>query len=156
MLGATCSVIGPLSAALNAQLVQERTGASLNPTVGDEERRSEPTSLSGGKGRGGTGLGSQVTHALGSPKGGKARPARLLGLGPHRSRPSPRRPAIYSRVAEMSWVVSVIVMFVNATVIGGLQSGWNVAVAVSVNSACPFCTGKSPAAETLVLFAASG
>jgi hypothetical protein len=32
----------------------------------------------------------------------------------------------------------------------------NVAVAVSVNSACPFCTGKSPAAETLVLFAASG
>jgi hypothetical protein len=34
---------------------------------------------------------------------------------------------------------------------GGLRSGLNVAVAVSVNSACPFCTGKSPAAETLVL-----
>jgi hypothetical protein len=51
----------------------------------------------------------------------------------------------------MSWVVSAIVMSENTTVIGGLRSGLNVAVAASVNSACPFCTGKSPAAETLVL-----
>jgi hypothetical protein len=46
-------------------------------------------------------------------------------------------------------VVSVTVMSVNTTVIGGLQLGWNVAVAESVKSAFPFCTGKSPAAETL-------
>jgi hypothetical protein len=55
------------------------------------------------------------------------------------------------KVAEMLWVVSAIVMSENTTVIGGLHSGLNVAVAVSVNSACPFCTGKSLAAETLVL-----
>ena len=54
------------------------------------------------------------------------------------------------------FVVSVTVTSVNTTVIGGLHDGWNVAVAVSVKSALPFCTGKSPAAETLVLFAAFG
>jgi hypothetical protein len=37
---------------------------------------------------------------------------------------------------------------VNRTVIGGLHEGWNVAVSVSETSALPFCTGKSPAADT--------
>src|SRR4030095_11185105 len=42
------------------------------------------------------------------------------------------------------------------TVIGGEQSGWNVAVRVRLKSALPFCTGKSPSALTLVLLAAWG
>ena len=54
------------------------------------------------------------------------------------------------------FVVSVTVTSVNTTVIGGLHDGWNTAVALSVKSALPFCTGKSPAALTLVLFAAFG
>jgi len=54
------------------------------------------------------------------------------------------------------FVVSVTVTSVKTTVIGGLQSGWKVAVADSVKSAFPFCTGKSPSAETLSLFAALG
>src|SRR5262245_24081877 len=45
---------------------------------------------------------------------------------------------------------------VNCTVIGGLQFGWNVAVTDSVPSALPFCTGKSSADDTLVLFTALG
>src|SRR5919204_1332056 len=45
---------------------------------------------------------------------------------------------------------------VNWTVIGGLQSGWNVAVSERVPSALPFCTGKSPAELTLSLFTAFG
>jgi hypothetical protein len=53
-------------------------------------------------------------------------------------------------------VVSVTVTSVNCTVIGGLQFGWNVAVADSLKLALPFWTGKSPAAETLVLLAAFG
>src|SRR6266516_5944561 len=47
-------------------------------------------------------------------------------------------------------------MSLNTTVIGGVQSGWKVAVAVRLKSAFPFWTGKLPAAETLVLFAAFG
>ena len=54
------------------------------------------------------------------------------------------------------FVVSVTVTSVNATVIGGLHSGWNVAVTDSVKSALPFCTGKSPSALTLSLFTAFG
>jgi hypothetical protein len=54
------------------------------------------------------------------------------------------------------FVVSVIRMFDQTTVIGGVQSGWKVAVALRVKLALPFCTGKSPAAVTLVLFAALG
>src|SRR5574341_1885556 len=56
----------------------------------------------------------------------------------------------------MPLVVSVTVTSVNATVIGGLQSGWNTAVRVRLNSALPFCTGKSPSAETDSLLAALG
>ena len=52
--------------------------------------------------------------------------------------------------------MSVTVTFVNLTVIGGLQLGWNVAVTESEKSALPFWTGKSPSAETFVLFAAFG
>jgi hypothetical protein len=44
----------------------------------------------------------------------------------------------------MPFVVSVTVISVYTTVIGGVQSGWNDAVAVSVKSALPFWTGKSP------------
>jgi len=44
----------------------------------------------------------------------------------------------------------------NLTVIGGLHSGWKLAVKVSENSALPFCTGKSPAAETDSLLTALG
>jgi hypothetical protein len=54
----------------------------------------------------------------------------------------------------MPLVSSVTVTFVNLIVIGGLQLGWNVAVSVSENSALPFCTGKSPSAETDSLFVA--
>ena len=53
-------------------------------------------------------------------------------------------------------VVSVTVTSVNSTLIGGLQSGWKVAVTESVKSALPFCTGKSPSAETACLFTAFG
>ena len=53
-------------------------------------------------------------------------------------------------------MVSVTVTSVNWTVIGGAHSGWNVAVTDSVQSALPFCTGKSPADETLALFTALG
>ena len=56
----------------------------------------------------------------------------------------------------MPFVVSTTEMFENLTVCGGLQSGLNVAVAVSENSAAPFCTGKLSPAETLVLFTAFG
>jgi hypothetical protein len=60
------------------------------------------------------------------------------------------------KVAEMPLVVSVTVTSVKTTVIGGVQSGWNVAVSVSSKFAFPFCTGKSPSAETLALLAAFG
>lgn len=56
----------------------------------------------------------------------------------------------------MLFVVSVTVMSVNTTVIGGLQSGWNVAVTSIEKSALPFWTGTSSAPETLTLFAALG
>jgi hypothetical protein len=56
----------------------------------------------------------------------------------------------------MLFVVSVTVMSVNATVIGGLQSGWNVAVNSIEKRALPFWTGTSSAAETLSLFTALG
>ncbi|MDF2733483.1 MAG: hypothetical protein K0S97_106 [Chloroflexota bacterium] len=59
-------------------------------------------------------------------------------------------------VAEMPLVVSVTVTPVKTTVIGGVQSGWNVAVSVSSKVALPFWTGKSPSAETLALLAALG
>src|SRR5215208_4413671 len=47
-------------------------------------------------------------------------------------------------------------MFDHTTVIGGVQSGWNVAVRSSENSALPFCTGKSPEALNDSLLAACG
>src|SRR5689334_12577534 len=56
----------------------------------------------------------------------------------------------------MLFVVSVTVMLVKATVIGGLQEGWKVAVTDSEKSALPFWTGKSPAALTLSLLTAFG
>ena len=56
----------------------------------------------------------------------------------------------------MPLVVSVTVMLVNCTVIGGLHSGWKVAVTMSSKLAFPFCTGKSSSAETLSLLAALG
>src|SRR5215207_5022629 len=43
-----------------------------------------------------------------------------------------------------------------STLIGGLQSGWKVAVRLSVPSAVPFLTVKVPAAEKLCLFPALG
>src|SRR5438093_13111796 len=49
---------------------------------------------------------------------------------------------------EIPFVVSVTVMSVNATVIGGVQSGWNVAVTDRLKFALPFWTGTSSAAET--------
>ena len=59
-------------------------------------------------------------------------------------------------VQQMLLVVSHALTSVNTTDIGGLQSGWNVAVTSSENSALPFWTGKSPAAETDSLLAAFG
>jgi len=52
--------------------------------------------------------------------------------------------------------VSRTTTFENLTVIGGLQSGLNVAVRVSSKIAFPFCTGKSPSAETDSLLTAFG
>src|SRR6059058_4500511 len=57
---------------------------------------------------------------------------------------------------EIPFVVSVTVMSVKLTVIGGLQSGVNVAVTDRLKFALPFWTGKSSAAETLSLFTAFG
>jgi hypothetical protein len=57
---------------------------------------------------------------------------------------------------EIPLVRSVIKMFDQTTVIGGEQSGWHVAVADRLKLALPFCTGKVPVAETLVLLAAFG
>src|SRR6266498_4791865 len=56
----------------------------------------------------------------------------------------------------MPLVVSVTDTFVNSTVIGGLHDGWNTAVTDRVQSALPFWTGKSPAAETDALLTALG
>src|SRR6266545_536111 len=56
----------------------------------------------------------------------------------------------------MLFVVSVTVTSVYATVIGGLHGGWKVAVSVRLNSALPFCTGKSPSFDTSSLFTAFG
>ena len=50
--------------------------------------------------------------------------------------------------------MTVMTMFDHTTVIGGVQSGWNVAVRSSENSALPFCTGKSPDALNDSLLAA--
>ena len=44
----------------------------------------------------------------------------------------------------------------NTTVMGGVQSGWNVAVRLCEKFAFPFCTGMLPCAEKLCLFAAFG
>ena len=55
-----------------------------------------------------------------------------------------------------SAAVTVTTTFENWTVIGGVQSGWNVAVSDCEKSALPFWTGMSPAAEKLCLFAAFG
>lgn len=52
--------------------------------------------------------------------------------------------------------VTTIERFDHSTVIGGVQSGWKVAVAVTEKFAFPFCTGKSPPPETVCLFAACG
>ena len=57
---------------------------------------------------------------------------------------------------EILLVVSVTVMSVNSTVIGGLHDGENGAVTESSKSALPFWTGKSPTAETDSLFTAFG
>ena len=54
----------------------------------------------------------------------------------------------------MLFVVSVTVTSVHTIDIGGLHDGWNVAVSVSEKFAFPFCTGKSPSAENVSLFAA--
>src|SRR5215475_1573255 len=59
-------------------------------------------------------------------------------------------------LAVIPLVVSVRVMLVNETVMGGEHDGWNVAVAVRLKSALPFCTGKSAAVLTLVLLTAFG
>jgi len=59
-------------------------------------------------------------------------------------------------VFVMPLVSSVTVTSVKATVIGGTHSGWKEAVTDRVKSALPFCTGKSPSAETLSLFTAFG
>jgi len=56
----------------------------------------------------------------------------------------------------MLFVVSQTVMLENTTVIGGVQSGWNVAVPSIEMIALPFWTGTSSLPETLVLFAAFG
>jgi hypothetical protein len=56
----------------------------------------------------------------------------------------------------MPFVVSTIEMSVNWTVIGGLQSGENVAVRVASNSALPFCTGTTRLAVAVALFTALG
>ena len=56
----------------------------------------------------------------------------------------------------MPLVVSVTVTSVKTTVIGGLHEGEKLAVTVSEKLALPFCTGKSPAAETSTLLTAFG
>lgn len=59
-------------------------------------------------------------------------------------------------VVLMPLVVSVTTTSVNATVIGGLQGGWNTAVNVRLKLALPFWTGNCPAAETDSLLFAFG
>src|SRR2546422_10061072 len=95
------------------------------------------------------------------PAGGKARrggdsPPLLAAVRNH----SLARAIPYGQLdgvcAEMPLVVSVAERLLNTTVIGGLHSGWNVAVRVNDQSALPFCTGKSPAAFMLSLFPAFG
>jgi hypothetical protein len=72
------------------------------------------------------------------------------GLGTP-SRPEGR----YSVAVRLtSGAVTVTMMFDHTSVIGGVQSGWNVAVRSSENSALPFCTGKSPIALNDSLLAA--
>jgi hypothetical protein len=51
----------------------------------------------------------------------------------------------------MPFVVSVTVTLLNATVIGGLHSGWNVAVKSIEKRALPFWTGTFSAVEKLCL-----
>src|SRR6266536_17467 len=53
-------------------------------------------------------------------------------------------------------VVSSSVTLSHWTDIGGVQSGWKVAVTVKLKSAFPFWTGKSPTAEKLALLPAFG
>jgi hypothetical protein len=59
-------------------------------------------------------------------------------------------------LAVIPLVVSLRVMSVKDTVISGEQSGWNVAVAVRLNSAMPFRVGKSLAAVAPALLSALG
>jgi hypothetical protein len=100
---------------------------------------------------------------VGRGTGGGNRPPQNEGRRNRRPRRRPRIAASRSvpqnvpgKLLELPLVSSVIVTSLNATVIGGLQSGWKVAVTVRMNSALPFWTGKSPAAETLSLLAAFG
>ena len=65
-------------------------------------------------------------------------------------------PSVPGIFAVIPFVVSVRTTSTKTTVIGGVQLGWNAAVAVSVKSAFPFCTGKSPATATPVLLVAFG
>lgn len=79
--------------------------------------------------------------------------------GCHRPTPATPRPTAPQKVPRFlvsPCSVSETVTSENLTVIGGLQSGWKLAVRVSENSALPFCTGKSPSAETDSLFSALG
>jgi hypothetical protein len=55
-----------------------------------------------------------------------------------------------------SAAVTVTTTLENSTVIGGVQSGWNVAVRLMEKSAFPFWTGTSSVDEMLCLFAAFG
>ena len=55
-----------------------------------------------------------------------------------------------------SAAVTVTTTLENSTVIGGVQSGWNVAVRSLEKSAFPFCTGTSSVDEMLCLFEAFG
>jgi len=65
-------------------------------------------------------------------------------------------PPLHYGSVQMPFVMSQRLTLEYTTVIGGVQSGWNVAVAEIEPSALPFCTGTDSPAETVVLFAAFG
>jgi hypothetical protein len=103
-------------------------------------------------------LGEFVTEAM---RSSKCRPSR----GPRRREPLvkggglPRNASLrgdHWSVQQIEFVVSQTEMSVNPTVIGGLQSGWNVAVNSIEKRALPFWTGTFSSAETLSLFTAFG
>jgi hypothetical protein len=89
-------------------------------------------------------------------KHGRSNPAALSRLdSAGRGLGTPSRPeSRYGAVRMTPGAVTVMEMFDHTTVIGGVQSGWNVAVRSSENSALPFCTGKSPDALNDSLLAA--